>query len=204
MPNVPLLPIPQSPMNPDFDSSPPPPDVWPGRFPRRDRHSGGFGRSRASCRPMDAAAKRIDGFSASPDLAEAQQPGQRAEGSGPAGRCANHYQVAARLKPACVEAHNNLGNICKRQRKFDEAVDATAGLATRPNPGEVHNSLWCCAAEGNLSKETGHLERAVAMQPHDAIRNELGGPARDDGGSTRLGPFFDQAIALQTPAAEAH
>ncbi len=120
-----------------------------------------------------------------PGLAEAHNNlGNVLVRSGPARRCAVHFQTAARLRPTLLAAHDNQGNILKRQRKLDEAAAAyQIALALDGNLAEVHNNLAAVQREqGKFQQALAHLEKALALKPnYPEPHLNLGNLLRDHG-----------------------
>ena len=85
------------------------------------------------------------------------------------------YKRALELAPDYAEAHNNLGNLLKDQKKYDEAiVHFESSIRIFPDNPSTHNNLGTAyAMKGDVNKAAVYFAKAVRIQPtyFDARQN---------------------------------
>ena len=111
------------------------------------------------------------------------------------------------FQPAYAEAHNNLGNVLKRQGKLEEAiVHYRQALALKPAYADAHNNLGnALRDQGNLEEAVAQYRRALALKPaYAGAHNNLGNALRDQGNLEEAVAQYRQALALKPDYAEAH
>src|SRR5207244_13082936 len=84
---------------------------------------------------------------------------------------------ALRLKPDYAEAHNNLGNALRGQRRLAEAEACfREAVRLRPDFGDAHHSLGAVLKEqGRLEEAEACLREALRLRPDFAdAHNNLG------------------------------
>jgi len=85
------------------------------------------------------------------------------------------YEKALKLAPEYSEAHNNLGNLLKDQKKFTKAITHyEASIKIFPDNPNTHNNLGAVYAMRNdLGKAEACFSKAVSLQPayYDARQN---------------------------------
>ena len=77
------------------------------------------------------------------------------------------YRRALELAPDYAEAHNNLGNLLKDQKKYDEAiVHFESSIRVFPDNPTTHNNLGTVfAMKGNVNKAAVYFAKAVRLKP---------------------------------------
>jgi len=90
-------------------------------------------------------------------------------------KAAAEYERALVLTPQYAEALNNLGNIRKDQKRYDEAVvHLEASIKIFPGNPNTHNNLGTVyAMKGDVNKAAVYFAKAVRLQPtyFDARQN---------------------------------
>ena len=85
------------------------------------------------------------------------------------------YKRALELAPEYSEAHNNLGNLLKDQKKFAEAIlHFESSIKIFPDNPNTHNNLGTVyAMKGDVNKAAVYFAKAVRLQPtyFDARQN---------------------------------
>ena len=85
------------------------------------------------------------------------------------------YKRALELAPEYSEAHNNLGNLLKDQKKFAEAIlHFESSIKIFPDNPNTHNNLGTVyAMKGDVNKAAVYFAKAVRIQPtyFDARQN---------------------------------
>ena len=85
------------------------------------------------------------------------------------------YEKAIQLAPEYSEAHNNLGNLLKDQKRFAEAIQHyEASIKIFPDNPNTHNNLGTVHAMlGDIGKAETYFAKAVGIQPtyYDARQN---------------------------------
>jgi tetratricopeptide (TPR) repeat protein len=114
---------------------------------------------------------------------------------------------ALKLQPKADMYHNNLGNVLKDRRRFDEAL-AEYRLALRANPGNpwACTNIGACHADlGQFDQAIEQYERALRIQPdfYDALFN-LALALRSTGRFERAEATLRRAIAAVPDKPEAH
>ena len=97
--------------------------------------------------------------------------------SGAAAPAEAEWREALRRAPGNFLILNNLGLVCVRQKRYDEAIaDFERSIEARPNYADSHMNLGRTYAEtGNPEKAEAQLRTAVALAPlYVQARNELG------------------------------
>ena len=87
------------------------------------------------------------------------------------------YEKALKLAPEYSEAHNNLGNLLKNQKRFEEAIiHYEASIKIFPDNSNTHNNLGTVhAMRGDMSKAETYFAKAVSIQPtYYEARQNLG------------------------------
>jgi len=87
------------------------------------------------------------------------------------------YEKALKLAPEYSEAHNNLGNLLKNQKRFEEAIiHYEASIKIFPDNSNTHNNLGTVhAMRGDISKAETYFAKAVSIQPtYYEARQNLG------------------------------
>jgi len=116
-------------------------------------------------------------------------------------------QQATALAPADASAHNNLGNVQKSLRRYDQAeASYRRALQANPHYAEAHYNLALCALERDdlVAAETG-CRRALAIKPELAeAHTNLAAILDEQGRLIEAEASCRQAIALRPELAEAH
>jgi tetratricopeptide (TPR) repeat protein len=112
-----------------------------------------------------------------------------------------------KLKPASAPAHLHLGNVLRRTRQHERALDCY-DRATQLAPGfaEAWNNRGNALREaGRCDEALASLEKALALNPDDAeIHNNLGNVHRDLHQPEDALVHYDKAIQIAPAYAEAH
>ena len=87
------------------------------------------------------------------------------------------YKRALELAPEYSEAHNNLGNLLKDQKKFEEAImHFESSIKIFPDNPNTHNNLGTVyAIKGDVNKAALYFAKAAHLQPtYYEARQNLG------------------------------
>jgi tetratricopeptide (TPR) repeat protein len=117
------------------------------------------------------------------------------------------YEKALELNPDNAKAHNNLGNVLRRQGKPDEALTHfSRAVAIDPDYADGHNNLGLMlAGHGRLEEAVRHYERALEVEPNYADAHDNLGIAL-----SRLEKFeeavahFSEALRIAPEHVSAH
>ncbi len=116
-------------------------------------------------------------------------------------------QQATALAPGDASAHNNLGNVQKSLRRYDQAeASYRRALQANPHYAEAHYNLGLCALErDDLAAAEAGCRRALAIKPALAeAHTNLAAILDEQGRLTEAEASCRQAIALRPDLAEAH
>ena len=97
------------------------------------------------------------------------------------------------------EAHNNLGNLLKDQKKFDEAIyHFDASIKIFPENPSTHNNLGTVhAMKGEISEAVNHFAKAIRIQPtYFDARQNLGFAYMQQGELVAAEREFSQAVEM--------
>ncbi len=148
--------------------------------------------------PVDAAAQRRDALLARANAAYLR--GELADAE-------RLYREALALDPAHVDGLNNLGALCARTGRRDEAKALLAQVLARdPDHLDALNNLGALHAEGGqLDDAVGLIRRALAVRPDFAVgHNTLGIALRRQGRLDDAIDAFERAVSLDAAYADAH
>ncbi|HSD36667.1 MAG TPA: tetratricopeptide repeat-containing glycosyltransferase family protein [Rhodocyclaceae bacterium] len=114
---------------------------------------------------------------------------------------------ALKLKPASAPAHLHLGNVLRRTRQHERALDCyERATQLAPYFVEAWNNRGNALREaGRCDEALANLEKALALKPDDAeIHNNLGNVHRDLHQPDEALAHYDKAIQIAPAYAEAH
>jgi Tfp pilus assembly protein PilF len=117
------------------------------------------------------------------------------------------YRRAVTINPSHVEAHSNLGNALKEQRKLDQAIASyKKALSLNPTYVEAHNNLGVALKEqGRLDDAVVSYERALSLKPNHAEAHcNLGIALKEQGKLEAAIASFERALALKPDYVKAH
>jgi len=103
------------------------------------------------------------------------------------------------LKPDFAEAHNNLGNVLRRQGRLGESITACRrALELKPDFASAHNNLGSALKDlGQLDEAVACYRRAIELRPDfTEAHNNLGNAWKDQG-------QIDEALSCYRRAVEA-
>ncbi len=107
------------------------------------------------------------------------------------------YRTTIDRNPSCWMAHNNLGNLLREDRKFDEAIaHFEAALQVRPDLAKVHNNLGLALRDVRRREEAmAHFRRALEIDPKylDSL-SHLGSLLRETGQPAAALPYLFRAL----------
>lgn len=117
------------------------------------------------------------------------------------------FRRAIKLDPLAPEAHNNLGNMLKREGKLDEAAASyRRALALNPDYADAYNNLGTVLqVQGQLDQAVLAYQRALTIKPSyaEALYN-LGITLRDLGNIDEALAAYERALAIKPDFADAH
>jgi protein O-mannosyl-transferase len=118
-----------------------------------------------------------------------------------------HYQMALKINPDCVECENNLGTAFLRQGQLDKALGCfQQALAIDPAFAEAHNNLGnLLAKEGRITEAIGQYRKAIEFKPDRAeFYNNLGNLLAVQRQPAEAIRQFQKALEIDPHYAKAH
>jgi protein O-GlcNAc transferase len=117
------------------------------------------------------------------------------------------YRRILAAEPNHPHALNNLGVVCKEQRRLDEAVACyRRALQQKPGFAEAHSNLgFALWAQGKPHEAAACCGRAIQLKPDAAEpHNNLGLALKEVGKTHEAAACFRRAVELKPGYAEAH
>ena len=112
-----------------------------------------------------------------------------------------------RLKPGLAEAHNNLGAVYRRLRRFPESIACyREALRINPQYAEAHFNLGIVAAEvGDLDQAVASCREALKLRPHYTEAHfQLAQALRAKGEIDAATAEYQETIRLEPQTPDAH